>query len=711
MKLSIGMIVKNESKYLRQCLTALKPIMDNVESELIIVDTGSTDSTVKIAKEFTDKIFFHKWNDDFAESRNITIDKSKGEWYFYIDADEILENPQEIINFFLSDNCEKYQAFAIKVENLIDENRNSIGEVFYSRRIVKRDNTTKFTGRIHEYLPEKSPVFMSESILVHYGYIKTDKRLVMYKYKRNINILNKEIENEPDNIVWLYHLAKTHNFQGDYFEGLRSIERALQVASSKNIFHIWIYNLAIDTYNKNELYHEAEDIALMILKKVKQETTAHIITYFYLAQAQSMLRKNSEAIYNYIKCLKLLELEACDSLPIDLNSSAIDFGGNKFIYWQIAILYDRLLDFDSSYEWASKVLDLFEEEKDYNGIGQIVKYISKLCLKYKKYYYLVQLYQDSFRTDFEEMGCNKADIIINEIEENILVSFNSKEAIIESFYKLDVDSDYVFLNQIRRKMIKNEELNFEDIERIKKFNFNNNLGFYGELIYYMIKQNKDIDNIIGNLSESQINKYISHMNNTFTDLSKTLLDYFRDKEDIKNLNYSISSKTLKRVVLIKEKKLDDNYKNLFTRYIKEGIFYMEEVYKKEILDFENTYVLKNNEEMFFMYMKKAYQYKQEEQLKYIYYLRQALNAYEYMDKGIRLLLEEMQEPKNKDNNISNDNQNEFEEYKNMLKKNIKILLETNKTGEAKYLIDEYLKIVPDDLEMLILKSDVQLLMM
>ena len=50
MLLSIGMIVKNEQKYLRNCLTSIKPVLDAVDSELIIFDTGSTDETVQIAK-------------------------------------------------------------------------------------------------------------------------------------------------------------------------------------------------------------------------------------------------------------------------------------------------------------------------------------------------------------------------------------------------------------------------------------------------------------------------------------------------------------------------------------------------------------------------------------------------------------------------------------------------------------------------------------
>ena len=54
MKLTIGMIVKNEEKWLDKCLSAIKPILDNVDSELIITDTGSTDRTVEIAKKYSD---------------------------------------------------------------------------------------------------------------------------------------------------------------------------------------------------------------------------------------------------------------------------------------------------------------------------------------------------------------------------------------------------------------------------------------------------------------------------------------------------------------------------------------------------------------------------------------------------------------------------------------------------------------------------------
>ncbi|MGM0471746.1 MAG: glycosyltransferase, partial [Bacillota bacterium] len=66
MKLSIGMMVKNEEKHLQECLESLEPIREAINSELVIIDTGSDDNTVEIAKEFTDRIYFHEWNNHFA---------------------------------------------------------------------------------------------------------------------------------------------------------------------------------------------------------------------------------------------------------------------------------------------------------------------------------------------------------------------------------------------------------------------------------------------------------------------------------------------------------------------------------------------------------------------------------------------------------------------------------------------------------------------
>jgi glycosyltransferase involved in cell wall biosynthesis len=93
MKLSVVMIVKNESAMLAECLEPLKDA-----DEIIICDTGSTDDTVKIAEQYTDKVytdFF--WCDDFSKARNHANSKATGDWILSMDADHLMVNSiQEI---------------------------------------------------------------------------------------------------------------------------------------------------------------------------------------------------------------------------------------------------------------------------------------------------------------------------------------------------------------------------------------------------------------------------------------------------------------------------------------------------------------------------------------------------------------------------------------------------------------------------------------
>ncbi len=87
MKFSLCMIVKNEASILRNCLDSLKDIMD----EIIIVDTGSTDDTKKIAEGYTPYVYDYEWHDDFAAARNFAFSKATGDYIYSADADEVLD--------------------------------------------------------------------------------------------------------------------------------------------------------------------------------------------------------------------------------------------------------------------------------------------------------------------------------------------------------------------------------------------------------------------------------------------------------------------------------------------------------------------------------------------------------------------------------------------------------------------------------------------
>ena len=86
MKISACLITKDEEKNIEQCLKSIEGIVD----EIIIVDTGSNDNTVNVAKRYSNKIFHYVWEDDFSKARNFAIEKANGDYILFLDADDYL---------------------------------------------------------------------------------------------------------------------------------------------------------------------------------------------------------------------------------------------------------------------------------------------------------------------------------------------------------------------------------------------------------------------------------------------------------------------------------------------------------------------------------------------------------------------------------------------------------------------------------------------
>ena len=84
MKISACYIVKNEAAVLARSIESLQGNVD----ELLVVDTGSTDDTVALARRYGARVLQYIWQDDFAEARNFAIDQAEGDWIVFPDADE-----------------------------------------------------------------------------------------------------------------------------------------------------------------------------------------------------------------------------------------------------------------------------------------------------------------------------------------------------------------------------------------------------------------------------------------------------------------------------------------------------------------------------------------------------------------------------------------------------------------------------------------------
>lgn len=252
MLLTIGMIVKNEEKYLEQCLTALKPILDNVDSELIIADTGSTDRTVEIAKKFTNNVFYFEWINDFAAARNSTLDKAQGEWYMFIDADEILVDCTEIIEFFNSGEYKNYGSGTYIQKNYNDLSFKDLFTTYNPHRLTALINGVRFEKPIHENFNHYfTPVKNFNVIADHYGYVFTDDgkplELMESKTTRNLELLFQELNDDqkPDNFLIYGQIADCYFILSKYDEALDYINQGLERCNpaSYTIFNYYIKKL------------------------------------------------------------------------------------------------------------------------------------------------------------------------------------------------------------------------------------------------------------------------------------------------------------------------------------------------------------------------------------------------------------------------------------------------------------------------------------
>lgn len=193
-KLSIGMIVKNEADKLEATLQALRPLRDAVPCELIIADTGSTDETLAIAKEYGDKVFSLEWENDFAKARNATLVKATGEWFFFLDADEILREHQELAKFLLMPQSKQYQTIMVPIYNITSEKENN-WNMFWVGRIFRRSPGVFFKGKIHEQPTAMAPFFtLRTTNLYHTGYDNENLDLMAKKSARNLATIEEILQ-------------------------------------------------------------------------------------------------------------------------------------------------------------------------------------------------------------------------------------------------------------------------------------------------------------------------------------------------------------------------------------------------------------------------------------------------------------------------------------------------------------------------------------
>lgn len=271
------MITKNEADFLTQCLESVRILAD----EIVIVDTGSTDRTVDIARENGARVYHHSWEEDYSKHRNQSISYATGNWILIMDADEVIAkrdigNIKKVLEtvradgfFFTLRNYESTSNIANLTINPGDyaEGKGFPGFIGCDLiRLFRNDPLIYFTGQVHETVTlsiaqSKKTTFNTGIPIHHYGKVRNDR--VQRKQDSYLALGMKRLDENPHDHMAYKGLSDQLLELGMPQEALDIINRGLAVFPNRLDLH-FNRGLALDRLDQ---HNEAEPEYLWVLSR------------------------------------------------------------------------------------------------------------------------------------------------------------------------------------------------------------------------------------------------------------------------------------------------------------------------------------------------------------------------------------------------------------------------------------------------------------
>ncbi|MDQ5985814.1 MAG: Beta-barrel assembly-enhancing protease [Syntrophus sp. SKADARSKE-3] len=427
--ISCTMIVKNEEVFLEKCLESIKDWVD----EIVIVDTGSDDDSVNIAKRFTDKVFFHSWEGDFSKARNQSITHATGDWIFIIDGDEeLIEGCGPMIREAVV-SAGQTDAFYVTTVSTYSGGKKTARH--NSERLFRNNGIIHYESIVHNRVVGHTSTKPSKIEIMHYGY-DVDEKKANEKHLRTTALLKQQIAENPDNPMPHHYLGTSYLAQGLFRDCITESEKAIELAEMmKDDYPLYLWshqNAAMSHYYLSE-WNQAKAQALRTLEKFD----GYMDSYYVLALValeQGQWENAREYGEKFLERLAFYESNS-DKAGILVNTtmgegSAINLTighasyhlGDKVqmmtyydkaqhladkpwqAWWQTAAYHmDKTHDYGVAREMLDKALQLAPEED--NLWYSLAKLGSLTKNRDQEYYWLIRLQQ----------GGNKDEMVLNRL--------------------------------------------------------------------------------------------------------------------------------------------------------------------------------------------------------------------------------------------------------------------------------------------------------
>lgn len=312
--LSLCMIVKDEERVLAHAIVSARAYVD----EIIVADTGSVDQTVQIATKLGCVVRHFAWTDSFSAARNESLRFARGDWIFWMDADDTL--PAEsgaMLRPICASADDETMGFRVRVR--IPPGGGEYGETVVDHiKLFRNGLGLRFEGRIHEQILPAidllgGRVELSGACVIHSGYDRSAEGQAR-KRERDFKLLRMDMEDDPQDPFHHFNLGMTYFHLGRFAEAVGPLERSLELSAPHASTVRKVYSMLARSYR---------ELGSMTMAKERLEQGLRLTPFDpeLLARAGELyqaLGNYPAAESNYLFLLSMPERGHIDSLDVGL---------------------------------------------------------------------------------------------------------------------------------------------------------------------------------------------------------------------------------------------------------------------------------------------------------------------------------------------------------------------------------------------------------
>lgn len=377
-KISLCMIVKDEEAHIGRCLESLKGHVD----EMVVVDTGSTDKTMEIAKSYGARVYEHPWEGSFSVARNQAMSHVTTEWMIQLDADEEMdaESAAKIRDTIRSAHNSTANLCHLV---LINKELGSSEElsIINTGKIIRMGIGARYENRIHNKLICDGDVRLTALKIYHYGY-HLEPEVLKKKYERTTSMLLAQEKEMPEDHDTQFYLAIQYLRSEEWDKCIEHSERGVTLflkyePTSQLIlltYHAgataWYHKKAKDLDEKKEWLEKAVVLCLEALKIYPDYLDSNCLLssiYFALKEYDKCYKTSTR----YLNIVAMLKADMSKSLVIPMNTLKNEW----LINTHLAINFYEQADRANAINFLKRAEDCCDAENKYKPSFVMFKYM------------------------------------------------------------------------------------------------------------------------------------------------------------------------------------------------------------------------------------------------------------------------------------------------------------------------------------------------